>query len=429
LVNDLDLFVKNVTTGEVWHPWVLSSYPNKDSLSSIAKRGIDTLNNIEQVTIENLAPGIYIITIKGSNITTPNQLFAVAYQMDVADAFEWIFPNATDIIIPNRYNVIRWQTKINQMSRLEFSYNGSDWNLISDGVDLGKQYYKWAVPDSLATAQLRIKLPGPHIYISDSFAICKAANLNVGFNCPDSLLLFWNKLPIDQYQIYYLGNKYLEPFRIVKDTFIVIAKKASPSFNYSVASLINNKAGLRSYTINYENAAVECYFKSFYLQAQNNERNLFAAVIGTLFNVDSISLQKLKDRHFGTIKTLQKLTGISFTFEDSSLTRGLNTYRLQIKLKNGSFIYSNEIKTYHFRDLATIIYPNPSAQGKALNIITDGNNKTNIEIYSSTGALIFGIPLINTLTQLQTYRLPKGIYFVSIITEDGNKSMQKLIVY
>ena len=46
LINDLDLEVKEILSGQLWEPWVLNSFPHVDSLLQLAKRKRDTLNNI-----------------------------------------------------------------------------------------------------------------------------------------------------------------------------------------------------------------------------------------------------------------------------------------------------------------------------------------------------------------------------------------------
>ncbi|MDQ3846483.1 MAG: T9SS type A sorting domain-containing protein, partial [Bacteroidota bacterium] len=265
---------------------------------------------------------------------------------------------------------------------------------------------------------------------SDTFSISKAISLQVGFNCPDSFLLFWEALPVvGQYQLYRLGDKYLEPLYTASDTFVMINKNQSASLYYSVAPIIQGKPGLRSHTLNYTLQGVACYFKTFYLQSQNRDEAVFTAMLGTTFNVSDIAFQKLHNNQFINLKTISKPTATSFAFTDSSLTQGVNKYRLQIRLNNGTALYSHEIRTYHFADASTIIYPNPARQEEPVNIITNGASETRIEVLSANGAFILSMPLTSTLTQIQPNLLSKGIYFIRIINDEGKVSTQKLVVY
>ncbi len=52
LLNDLDLEVIQKESGRRYLPYVLSNFPDADSLSMIAHAGIDSLNTSEQVRIE-----------------------------------------------------------------------------------------------------------------------------------------------------------------------------------------------------------------------------------------------------------------------------------------------------------------------------------------------------------------------------------------
>ena len=66
LVNDLDLEVSN-NKGTTLLPWVLDATPNATTLNNNATRGVDRLNNVEQVTIQS--PGTsYSVTVKGFNV-------------------------------------------------------------------------------------------------------------------------------------------------------------------------------------------------------------------------------------------------------------------------------------------------------------------------------------------------------------------------
>ena len=80
--------------------------------------------------------------------------------------------------------------------------------------DLTKGYYKWTPPDSFVTALLRMNFASQN-FISDTFTISKRFDVNVGFNCTDSFMLYWNKIPgVSSYQVYQLGDKYMEPLSI-----------------------------------------------------------------------------------------------------------------------------------------------------------------------------------------------------------------------
>lgn len=430
LVNDIDALLELPATNESWQPWALSSYPNKDSLLLPAVRRRDTLNNVEQITVENPQAGNYLVQISGSKIQTlAPQAFAIAYQFDTINNFRWTYPNPADVVSASAENVIRWQTNIQDNASLEYSTNGTQWQVINPSIDLRKNYFKWNAPDTNTVAFLRMNFSSLPAVASDKFVVSKPVSLNVGFNCPDSFLLYWNKFSSNQYQLYRLGAKYLEPLQTVTDSFIVFKKQQQPDLFYSVAPLINGLPGLRNFTINYTDQGVGCYVKTFFALFQNGNTALLTGELGTLYNVAEISFQKINASEIQTLKTISNPATASLNYTDLQLTQGANVYRLQIKLKNGSIVYSNTDIAYYFPVHPVLVYPNPARQNQSLNIIAQDPGVYSISIYDVNGKLVYQKLLDNIFQQFLTLRLQAGLYFIKV-TADGRKSFnQKLIVY
>jgi hypothetical protein len=430
LVNDIDALLQLPSTGENWQPWVLNAYPNKDSLMLPAVRKTDTLNNIEQITLDNPQAGNYLLQIKGSKIQTSiPQSFAIAYQFDTTNSFRWTYPNTIDVLTASNNNVIRWQTNIQGNGSIEYSTNGSQWQTINSSVNLALQYFKWDVPDTITTAFLRMNLPSLPAVTSDNFVISKPISLNVGFNCPDSFLLYWNKFKSNQYQLYRLGAKYLEPLQTAADSFIVFQKQQHPGLFYSVAPLVNTKPGLRSFTINYTTQGVGCYVKTFFALLQNLNTAFLTAELGTLYNVSEVSFQKITASGFQTLNTISNPSSLNLGFTDLKLTQGANLYRLQIRLSNGSIVYSNTDLIYYFPNRPVLVYPNPVKQNQNLNIVAQDPGIYSIKIYDVNGRLVHQQLLNNISQQMMAVKLSTGLYVIRVIGDDGKAFTQKLIVY
>lgn len=426
LVNDIDAIVKS--NGQSWLPWVLSIAPNVDSLLQPAIRKKDTLNNVEQITVDHPPSGDYTLTITGSHIATAAQPFAVACQMDTVNGFEWNYPTAADIVPAANTGIVRWQTNISGKATIEYAVNGGNWQTITTNADLSQQYYQWQTPDTIATALLRIHIPATNnIITSDTFVIAKPTNLQVGFNCADSFLLFWNKQSVDQYQLYTLGDQYLQPVFVTNDTFSILKKNQFPSLYYSVAPVIHNKAALRSFTVNYTTQGVGCYVRTFLAALQNNSAVL-TADLGTIYNVAAVVFQKLAASGTEIIKTYTAPANIQLWAADTSLTRGVNRYQLLIQLTNGTIIKSNIESVYYFPDLPVIVYPNPGKQNERINIIASLPFTYSIQIFDAMGKLVQVQSLNGFTNYIPPYALAKGIYFIKIISEDGKLGVQKLIV-
>jgi subtilisin family serine protease len=82
LVNDLNMFVVTPSNDTIY-PWVLDPTPTVSSLTAIAERERDSINNMEQVTISNPASGSFEINIDGFNIPQGPQEYFIVYRISI----------------------------------------------------------------------------------------------------------------------------------------------------------------------------------------------------------------------------------------------------------------------------------------------------------------------------------------------------------
>lgn len=430
LVNDIDTKVQFLSTNETWLPWVLNPSANIDSIKLPAQRKIDTLNTTEQITIDNPQPGNYVLQVQGSKIQQgTHQSFAVAYQFDSLNHFVWTYPSSTDALLGSKNSVIRWQTTISDTATIEYSLDGLKWRPLASGINLKDHYYQWITPDTVSIAFLRMKIASlSSSFVSDSFTISRTLDLKVGFNCVDSFLLFWNRLPVNQYQLYQLGQKYWQPFLLTTDTLAIVSKSQFTSFNYAVAPIINSKIGFRSFATDYTTQGVGCYISSFVAFPQGNNASL-RIQLGTVYNITSIKIVRVNSNGSKILQTIFAPLQTVFNITDTNLTRGVNNYQLQIGLANGTIIYSNIEPVYYFPDVSVIIYPNPSLQNQPINIIVQTPGIFSIMVYDASGRMILSQSLDAVYQQLSPLRLSKGFYLIRIISGNGKPLVQKLIVY
>ena len=429
LINDLDLEVKQISSGQIWQPWVLNPFPHVDSLLQLAKRKRDSLNNIEQITIDNPAAGNYQLKVTGFNVTTASQSFHIAWQLDSADKFEWQFPIANDFIFPSVNNTIRWQSSFaNASGVLEYTTGANTWQPVQNSVDLSTGHISWNVPSLTTLAQLRMTI-GSNVIVSDTFAIANRTTTGVGFNCPDSFLIYWNKLPsVANYRVYKLGDKYLEPLTITADSFLILAKATNSSLHYAAAPIIGNKEGVKSYTFNYTIQGVECYIRSFlaFLVGKTAELSLS---LGSLYNVNKIVFEKLSGNVYAPFQTINDPTALTYNFTDAQLKKGLNIYRVKLELAGGRIIYSSVETVYYFKGTEFIVYPNPASQYSTITILSDNQfEPATLQVINMQGQKIYEMKLNDLSTQLPVGRLSKGLNLLRITRKDQKDVVLKLFV-
>jgi len=429
LINDLDLELREISSGQIWQPWVLNPFPHVDSLVQLAKRKKDTLNNIEQITIDNPVGGNYQLKVTAFNVTTASQNFHIAWQLDSADKFEWQFPTANDFIFPSTNNTIRWQSSFAASNGiLEYSTGGNIWQPIQSTTVLNTGYYNWNVPPVTSIGVLRMTI-GSNVFISDTFTIANRTTTGVGFNCADSFLFYWNKLPsIINYRVYKLGSKYLEPIAVTTDSFMLLSKAANPSLHYAVAPIIGSKEGVKSYTFNYTTQGVECYFRSFLALLVGNSAQLTIS-LGTLYNINKIVLEKFNGTEYVPLQQIANPSSLLLNLTDASLKKGLNVYRVKLELSGGRVIYSSIETVYYFNGAEFIVYPNPASQYSLITILSDNQfEPATLQVINMQGQKIYEMKLNDVSNQLPTGRLSKGLNLLRIIRKDQKDVVLKLFV-
>ena len=429
LVNDLDLQLTHTVSSTTYKPWVLNSAANVAALNELAVRKRDSLNNAEQITVDAPTAGDYTISVKGFNIPSGTQSFYIAYQWDTLNHFNWNYPSGSDNIFSKQNNLLRWENTYNTTGKLEYSINkGVSWNLMNAAIDLNKNNFYWPAPDTFCTAILRMTI-GSDEYVSDTFSISDIIPTGVGFNCPDSAMIYWRKIKgASSYQVYSLGNQYMQPRAITADTIFVIKKNISPALHYTVAPLLSAaKTGVKSYTFNYRTQGVDCYIKNLLADLIDNTGKV-QVLMGTLYNVKSICIEKLSAGGYSCIKTFIPDGSLSYIYNDNALKKGGNTYRVKIELSNGQFITSYDVTIYYFDNSEYLLFPNPVKRESGFRILSTTPEPYIYQLFNVTGQLVYQKNMQRFSESVNTASLQKGLYFYLILRDGKKISSGKIVV-
>lgn len=430
LINDLDLEITNLSSLEKWQPWVLSSFPLADSLLKPAHRTRDSVNNVEQISIDNPAAGDYRIAVRGYFVST-SQAWSLAWHIDTANRFYWQYPAASDHLEANQKNIIRWSSTFDNSltGTLEYSLDkGHSWTVLQNNINLQQKFFAFNAPDTYSPILFRMTVNN-QFFISDTSVVARPLDLRVGFNCPDSVLLYWNRANgVSEYQLWQLGDRYLEPFASTSDSFIVFNKSASASMHYTVAPVIEpGKTGIRAHTIDYSQQGVECYIKNF-LADLTGSAVLLSLELGTLHNVKEIVWEKLKNGQFVSLSTTVAGGSPLFTYTDNDLQKGGNAYRATIVLQNGQRIYTPTETIYYFNNSPYLIFPNPVSRTAALQIHSPDLQPRLLVLYNSSGQQVKQVMITGLVSAVTLPGLSKGVYFIMILKEGKKDYSGHLVV-
>lgn len=423
IVNHLDLSVET-PTGTTILPWILNTYPSADSLLLPAKRGIDNLNTVQQVSLTNVPAGTYTIHVKGRTVTQGKQNFSIAYQWKAKNDFSWTFPLKDAAIFAAESNYIRWSSTLSgQAGKLSVSYdNGVNWTVLSSNIDLGSSFFKWSAPNLFTRALFKMEAAGKE-FLSESFVISMPEKLQIGYSCTEKILFHWPaQAQAIGYTLYNLKNNVLTPVQQLTDTIAIVDKSTIASNYFAVAANGSNFSGLKSYTVDYTAQGVACYVRTFLANIVNDAGKLDLTV-GTTYNLKSIIWEKQTSPGvFAPLAETVVTSGlVSYSQIDQNLVRGIQFYRVTLVTNDGLKIPSDILPLNFLKENDFAAFPNPVTD--YLSILSGDFDPYTLTLYNLSGQKIF-LKEANGLYQFDLTALSTGLY-IGTISRNGN-TLKKL---
>lgn len=213
LVNDINITLTDPSNID-HYPWLLSHYPNADSLNKPAGKGIDYLNNMEQVSIEDPEEGTYTLNTDGFEIPFGPQEYFVVYEF-IMDEIIVTYPNGGESFESGNSVTVRWDAYgVEDNFSVDYSIdNGVSWTNANDNISGSSRYYNWNMPSIITgEAKIRVSRNGLSSMSEEKFSIMEEVqNMDFERSCPNSVLINWD--PVDDavsYDVYMLGEKYME---------------------------------------------------------------------------------------------------------------------------------------------------------------------------------------------------------------------------
>ncbi|MBC7848571.1 MAG: S8 family serine peptidase [Chitinophagaceae bacterium] len=432
LINNLDLLLTNLSSGFSWHPWTLNSTAQSDSLKLPAERRVDTLNTVEQISLIDPAEGEYQLTVTSAPSIEGIQPFSIAYQFDTADIFEWTHPTASDKLETNRSVALRWQSGFQKGKKATIEYSldsGFNWQSVANNIDLDKNFLYWTAPPSSVNAVFRARVD-QQFYLSDTISITPLLSMRVGFDCPDSILLYWQTLPmIKEYRVFHLGDKWMEEIGTENDSIFIRSSTNMGKRYFAVAPVVGKMVGLRSMAIDYSTQGLNCYVKSFLVTKTAEGKILIETSIGTRYGIQKIDVEKISGGSSSSIFSSIAPVATSFSFIDESPSTGANSYRLRFTLSNGRIVYS-EIQTVIIPGPAGFfVYPNPVRRGSgSIQLLSPDFIDAELVIFSATGNQVLKQRVTAPVETIAIGRLQSGVYFLRLMEKGKWMFTSKIII-
>lgn len=253
LVNNIDMWVTDATGAES-NPWLLDHTPNPDALNTPATTGVDDLNNVEQVAIDNPIAGEYTINVQGAEIPFGAHEYYLIWEFRMDDV-TLTHPVGGEAFDPGEVVRIHWDMQgTDQEIALSYSTDGGmNWNPVAD-VAGDIRMYDWTVPNEISGNVLfQVERANGVSDVSDApFSIApRPENVHATEACLDYIRIAWDPVDLSsasattEYEVFVLGDKFMESVGTTTDLFFDIPTTDPANDHwFAVASIGEN--GLRS---------------------------------------------------------------------------------------------------------------------------------------------------------------------------------------
>lgn len=427
LLNDLD-FSFAEENGKQHLPWVLSTYPQADSLKKPAYKGRDTLNNIEQISIDMPTAGNGKLIVRASQLRAgTTQRFSLAYQFVPVSSFEWQYPAAEEQLISGSNISVRWRTLHPGNGTLAYSLDsGTTWTTIAANLPLSAGNTRWNIPAVFCQGLLRITTTDTS-WVSAPFNISPPVGINIGFNCPDTLQVYWRGVQnAAAYDVQTVTGQTLSRLTLTPDTLLSIPKSQLHSSFITIRPVHKDGwTGMQSSTYNYDQQGVSCFFRQVLADVMEDNSVDISVVLSSLLRIKKVYWEKLQGNDFVTLSSQEIGAEDTYIFKDIPGRSGIFYYRVKLELIDGRIIYSDIQSIQLLINQDFHLFPVPA--GQDLTLISNRLGDFQVRITDMTGRTVFTGPLTSVRQTYSLKRIAPGVY-LCVIYEGAQKIFVKRFI-
>jgi len=243
LVNDLDLYLVS-PQGDTLRPLRL----DHNNPEAIATPGIDTLNNIEQVVLNNPEAGTYSLHVHGKELPFTQSHFVLTWDVHTP-ALMLTSPYGGEVLEPGQTTLFAWTASAGDWGswKLEAREPSGEWHVLRDNIAWVHRGYSYTVPDTTIAAQ-EYRISNSTSELTDTTNAPVAIlgcpkDLSAKIICEGGAQLSWG--PVEAaagYRVYQHDGERMRLIAETADTSALILDPVSTDYRFLSVSTINEYA-------------------------------------------------------------------------------------------------------------------------------------------------------------------------------------------
>nr|WP_295922418.1 S8 family serine peptidase [uncultured Dyadobacter sp.] len=260
LVNNLDLLLKPSVSAALKPVFPVLSNPTQQAVA-----GVDTVNNMEQIVIENPAAGTYEINVTAEKIPDGTQEYFVVYDV-IEQGTTVTYPIGGEHLVRGDIVNINWESYGNNSSAFGVYYslnNGASWVAVNASVPPAARQLSWTVPDAATgTARIRITQNDTGLQSdSEPFTILGVPAVSLSpVQCESYVAVQWTSVSgATDYEVMLLRDGEMRPVAITNALNYALGGLSRDSLYYvSVRARKDGVAGRRALAVSRTPASGTC---------------------------------------------------------------------------------------------------------------------------------------------------------------------------
>ncbi|MEO6283769.1 MAG: S8 family serine peptidase [Dyadobacter sp.] len=255
LVHNLDLQVRNPSSAKIL-PRLLDPTPSK--VNDIATTGVDNVNNIEQVVINNPVEGNYKISVLGTLIAqNPDQEYFIVYDI-IPNSLTLTYPIGNEHLKDSDVININWDAFGNTTSTFTVQYrlkNNNPWTTIGNNLAAGTSQLAWTIPAGTTSDSVKVKVMQNSTgveSVSEIFTVAGIPTVTLSsLQCEGYISVDWTAVAgATDYEVMILkGNEMVSAGITAGNNFVMGGLSKDSTYLLSVRARLNGHPGRRALAI------------------------------------------------------------------------------------------------------------------------------------------------------------------------------------
>ncbi len=139
-------------------------------------------------------------------------------------------------------------------------------------------------------------------------------------------------------------------------------------------------------------------------------------VAGTIYTIEKLDINTSTFTSIGTLNEngVNNILPNAYTYTNSNINLGANTYRIKATKPNQQVFYSNTVTISKNGSAMVNITPNPATEYILVNVPTINIGNVDVQIVDSKGSLVFkqqtSLPFSNNVLRISTSKFANGVY-------------------